>query len=29
MDLQPGAYVSVGHGVTALIDEDTLGEVTC
>ena len=24
MDLQPGAYVSVGHGVTALIDEDTL-----
>ena len=24
IDLQPGAYVSVGHGVTALIDEDTL-----
>jgi multidrug resistance efflux pump len=24
MDLQPGAYVSVGHGVMALIDEDTL-----
>jgi RND family efflux transporter MFP subunit len=24
MDLRPGAYVSVGHGVTALIDEDTL-----
>jgi RND family efflux transporter MFP subunit len=24
MDLQPGAYVSVGHGVTALLDEDTL-----
>jgi len=24
MDLQPGAYVSVGRGVTALIDEDTL-----
>jgi RND family efflux transporter MFP subunit len=24
MDLQPGAYVSVGHGVTALIDEDTV-----
>jgi RND family efflux transporter MFP subunit len=24
MDLQPGAYVSVGRGVTALIDEDTI-----
>ena len=24
MDLRPGAYVSVGHGVMALIDEDTL-----
>src|SRR6201999_279555 len=24
MDLQPGVYVSVGRGVTALIDEDTL-----
>jgi len=24
MDLQPGAYVSVGHGVIALLDEDTI-----
>ena len=24
MDLRPGAYVSVGHGVLALIDTDTL-----
>jgi RND family efflux transporter MFP subunit len=24
MDLRPGAYVTVGHGVMALIDEDTL-----
>jgi RND family efflux transporter MFP subunit len=24
MDLRPGAYVSVGRGVTALLDEDTL-----